>query len=193
MINSVCVYSASSTKIPTSYVEAARRLGAELAKANISCINGGSNRGLMHEISKEVIINGGHTIGVIPQFMIDEGWESRELHELIVTDSMHERKAKMIELADAIIALPGGCGTLEELFEAITWKQLGLHSKPIIVVNIDGFYDPLVTLLERAIEQNFMRDVHAKMWLVVATIEEAVQALHSEHDWDSSLRKFAAI
>jgi len=193
VIHSVCVYSASSTKIPNAYVDAARRLGAELAKAKISCINGGSNRGLMHEISKEVIMHGGHTIGVIPQFMIDEGWESKDLHELIVTNSMHERKAKMIELADAIVALPGGCGTLEELFEAITWKQLGLHSKPIIIVNIDGFYDPLITMLDKAIEQNFMRDVHAKMWFVASDIDEVLLALHSEHDWDPSLRKFAAI
>lgn len=193
MIHKVCVYSASSTKIPEVYMEAARTLGRALAEANIQCINGGSNRGSMHELSSAARKHGGHTIGVIPQFMIDEGWESRELGELIVTHSMHDRKAKMIELSDAIVALPGGCGTLEELFEAITWKQLGLHAKPIVIVNVSGFYDPLIALLERAVEQNFMRDIHARMWSVVGSAEEVVDALRSETGWDPTLKKFAAI
>ena len=106
---------------------------------------------------------------------------------------MHERKQKMANLSDGIIALPGGCGTLEELLEIITWKQLGLYLNPIIILNINGFFDPLFQMLERAIEENFMRQQHGDIWKVAQTSEEAVELLQTTPVWDASIRKFAAI
>ena len=113
--------------------------------------------------------------------------------ELIEVTSMHERKQKMANLSDGIIALPGGCGTLEELLEIITWKQLGLYLNPIIILNINGFFDPLFQMLERAIEENFMRQQHGDIWKVAQTPEEAVELLQTTPVWDASIRKFAAI
>jgi len=115
------------------------------------------------------------------------------LTELIEVTSMHERKQKMANLSDGIIALPGGCGTLEELLEIITWKQLGLYLNPIIILNINGFFDPLFQMLERAIEENFMRQQHGDIWKVAQTPEEAVELLQTTPVWDASIRKFAAI
>ena len=112
---------------------------------------------------------------------------------MIEVTSMHERKQKMANLSDGIIALPGGCGTLEELLEIITWKQLGLYLNPIIILNINGFFDPLFQMLERAIEENFMRQQHGDIWKVAQTPEEAVELLQTTPVWDASIRKFAAI
>ena len=108
-------------------------------------------------------------------------------------NSMHERKARMASLSDAVIALPGGCGTLEELLEIITWKQLGLYLNPIVILNTAGYYDPLLALLEKAVEQNFMRTEHTRMWVVATTPQDAIDALYSAPDWNGSVRKFAAI
>ena len=106
---------------------------------------------------------------------------------------MHERKQKMANLSDGIIALPGGCGTLEELLEIITWKQLGLYLNPIVILNINGFYDPLLQMLDQAIEQHFMRPEHGKIWQVATTVEEAVDLLYTTPVWNKEIRKFAAI
>ncbi|MGL5788234.1 MAG: TIGR00730 family Rossman fold protein [Bacteroidales bacterium] len=193
MIKSVCVYSASSTKIHDKYFDAAYRLGKVLGQAGITCVNGGSNKGLMKTVSESTMEHGGKTIGVIPAFMIDEGWENRELNELIITDSMHDRKEKMAELADAVVALPGGCGTLEELLEIITWKQLGLFENPVIILNFEGFYNPLIEMLDKAVSENFMREVHREMFSVVNTPEEVLEAIKNAPRWDTPPRKFAAI
>ena len=181
-IHSVCVYSASSTKIAPVYFEAAEKLGRLLAKQHIRLINGAGSIGLMRSVADAVLKNGGEVTGVIPHFM-----------ELIEVTSMHERKQKMANLSDGIIALPGGCGTLEELLEIITWKQLGLYLNPIIILNINGFFDPLFQMLERAIEENFMRQQHGDIWKVAQTPEEAVELLQTTPVWDASIRKFAAI
>ena len=113
--------------------------------------------------------------------------------ELIEVESMHERKRLMAEKSDAVIALPGGCGTLEELLEIITWKQLGLYLNPIVILNTNGFFDPLLEMLENAIEGNFMRKQHGDIWHVAHTPEEAVELVYSIPVWDGSIRKFAAI
>ena len=125
--------------------------------------------------------------------MVEQNWHHTGLTELIEVTSMHERKQKMANLSDGIIALPGGCGTLEELLEIITWKQLGLYLNPIIILNINGFFDPLFQMLERAIEENFMRQHHGDIWKVAQTPEEAVELLQTTPVWDASIRKFAAI
>ena len=188
-----CVYSASSTKIAPVYFEAAEKLGRLLAKQHIRLINGAGSIGLMRSVADAVLKNGGEVTGVIPHFMVEQNWHHTGLTELIEVTSMHERKQKMANLSDGIIALPGGCGTLEELLEIITWKQLGLYLNPIIILNINGFFDPLFQMLERAIEENFMRQQHGDIWKVAQTPEEAVELLQTTPVWDASIRKFAAI
>lgn len=192
-IHSVCVYSASSTKIASVYFEAAEKLGSLLAKQHIRLINGAGSIGLMRSVADAVLENGGEVTGVIPHFMVEQNWHHTGLTELIEVTSMHERKQKTANLSDGIIALPGGCGTLEELLEIITWKQLGLYLNPIIILNVNGFFDPLLEMLERAIEENFMRRQHGDIWKVARTPEEAVELLQTTPVWDASIRKFAAI
>ena len=192
-INSVCVYSASSTKIDAVYFQAAEALGRLLAGHRIRLINGAGNLGLMRSVADAVLKNGGEVTGVIPHFMVEQNWHHTGLTELIEVESMHERKQKMANLSDGIIALPGGCGTLEELLEIITWKQLGLYLNPIIVLNVNGFFDPLLEMFEKAIEENFMRQQHRDIWKVARTPEEAVELLYETPVWDVSIRKFAAI
>ena len=192
-IHSVCVYSASSTKINPVYFEAAKELGCLLAKRHIRLINGAGSIGLMRSVADGVLENGGEVTGVIPHFMVEQNWHHTGLTELIEVDSMHERKQKMADLSDAVIALPGGCGTLEELLEIITWKQLGLYLNPIVILNINGFFDSLLEMLDRAIDENFMRRQHGDIWKVASTPEEAIELIHSTPVWDSSIRKFAAI
>ena len=192
-INSVCVYSASSTKIAPVYFETAEELGRLLAEHRIHLINGAGSIGLMRSVADAVLKNGGEVIGVIPHFMVEQNWHHTGLTELIEVESMHERKQKMADLSDGVIALPGGCGTLEELLEIITWKQLGLYLNPIVILNVNGFFDPLLEMLEKAIEENFMRREHGDIWKVAQTPEEAVKLLYETPVWDVSIRKFAAI
>lgn len=192
-ITSICVYCASSTKVDKAYFEAAERLGTLLATRDICLINGAGSIGLMSATSDAVLNAGGKVTGVIPEFMVKEGWGHPGLTELLVVDSMHERKKKMADLSDAVIALPGGCGTLEELLEIITWKQLGLYLKPIVILNIKGYFDPLLEMLRKSIEENFMRSQHAAIWQVAQTPEEALEYIENASTWDVSIRKFAAI
>ncbi|WP_322933569.1 TIGR00730 family Rossman fold protein [Bacteroides sp. CG01] len=192
-INSVCVYSASSTKIDEVYFNAARQLGQLLAKRHIRLINGAGSIGLMRSVADAVLENGGEVTGVIPKFMVEQGWHHTGLSKLVEVESMHERKQLMADLSDAVIALPGGCGTLEELLEIITWKQLGLYLNPIVILNTNGFFDPLLDMLTRAIDENFMRRQHGEIWHVATTPEEAVELIYTVPVWDASIRKFAAI
>ncbi len=192
-INSVCVYSASSTKIDQTYFNAATKLGELLAQKDIRLINGAGSIGLMRAVADGSLKAGGEVIGVIPRFMVEQNWHHKGLTKLVEVDSMHERKKLMADLSDGIIAMPGGCGTLEELLEIITWKQLGLYFNPIVILNINNFFDPLLTQLNEAVEQNFMRPQHAAIWSVANTPEEAVNLLFTTPKWDKDIRKFAAI
>lgn len=132
-------------------------------------------------------------MGVIPRFMVEQGWHHTGLTELHVVNDMHERKQLMARLSDGVIALPGGCGTLEELLEIITWKQLGLYLNPIVVLNVKGYFDPLLAMLAKAVEERFMRVRHGAIWQVAATPDEAIELLFTTPLWDASIRKFAAI
>ena len=192
-IHSVCVYSASSTKINPVYFKAAEELGSLLAEHHIRLINGAGSIGLMCAVAGAVLKNGGEVTGVIPRFMVEQNWHHTGLTELIEVESMHERKQKMANLSDGIVALPGGCGTLEELLEIITWKQLGLYLNPIVILNVNGFFDPLLEMLGKAIDENFMRQQHGDIWKVAQTPEEALRLLYETPVWDISIRKFAAI
>jgi uncharacterized protein (TIGR00730 family) len=192
-IHTICVYCASSTKIDRKYVLAAERLGELLAERHISLMNGGGKFGLMSAMTDAVVNHGGEAIGVIPQFMVDHGWDYNKMSKTIVVKDMHERKQLMADKSDAIIALPGGCGTLDELLEIITWKQLGLYENPIIILNIDGYYDPLLEMFDKAIHNNFMGVLHANLWNVAQTPEEAIELIYNTPLWDKSYSKFAAI
>ena len=192
-INSVCVYSASSTKIDSIYFETAHQLGTLLGTQGIRLVNGAGNMGLMAAVADSVLAGGGVVTGVIPRFMVEQGWHHTGLTELVEVDTMHERKRRMAELSDAVIALPGGCGTLEELLEVITWKQLGLYLKPIVILNVKGYYAPLLEMFGRAAEEHFMGARHMDIWRVAQTPAEALELVRTTPLWDVSIRKFAAI
>lgn len=192
-MNSVCVYCASSTQIDRKFFDAAEELGHLIAQHGLTLITGAGNLGLMNTIENAALEAGGKVTGVIPTFMVREGWHHTGLTQLIETPSMHERKQTMANLSDGIIALPGGCGTMEELLEIITWKQLGLYLNPIVILNIDGYYDALLAQLAKAVEENFMRAIHADIWSVATTPEEAIELLLNTPKWDKNIRKFAAI
>ena len=187
------VYSASSGQVPAVYLEAARTLGRLIASGNHTLVNGAGRTGLMGACTDACLAAGGKAIGVIPQFMIDQGWQHRGMTELIITPDMHRRKELMAEKSDACIALAGGVGTLEELLEIIPWKQLGLYLTPIILLNTNGYYDALLAQLQRAADECFMRPQHTAIWSVAATPEEAIQLALTTPLWDASVRKFAAL
>ena len=147
----------------------------------------------MAAISDAALQAGGKVTGVIPHFMIEQGWNHTGLTQTIAVENMHERKQTMADLSDAVIALPGGCGTLEELLEIITWKQLGLYLNPIVILNTNHFFDPLLNMLDKAIAENFMRNQHGKIWLVADEPAEAIQLIRTAPIWDPSIRKIAKI
>ena len=189
----IAVYCASSTKIHPDFFEAARQLGQELGRRGIGLINGAGNMGLMAATSDACLAEGGEVTGVIPTFMVEQDWHHKGLSRLIETRDMHERKQTIANMSDGCIALPGGCGTLEELMEVITWKQLGLYLKPIVILNTRGYYDPLLQQLQRGIDEHFMGERHASIWRVAETPAEAVDLVLSTPLWDPNVRKFAAI
>jgi uncharacterized protein (TIGR00730 family) len=184
-VKSVCIYCASSNKIDEKFFEAARQVGTSLAQHHITLRYGGGNTGLMGAVAKAVLDNGGQVIGIIPKFMWDNKWGSEDLTQMIIVDTMHERKQTMIENVDAVIALPGGVGTLEELLEVITWKQLGLFNKPILIVNTDGYYDPLIQMFNRAAQEKFMLEDHLSMFTVIngpITRDTIIEAIVEKSD-----------
>lgn len=192
-ISTICVYCASSTQLDDRYVKDAETLGKLLAVKDITCVNGAGKMGLMGAVSNSVLENGGAVVGVIPQFMVDNGWFHPSLTKIHVTQNMHERKQLMAELADAFIALPGGIGTLEELIEVITWKQLGLHRKPVVILNTNHIYDPLLEQLELMAQERFMRDLHTELYQVAENPEEALSLIENAMEWPSDYDKFAAL
>ena len=156
-LQSVCVYCGSGPGKNPAYVEAARAFGRILAKSRIGLVYGGGSLGLMGETARSVLNHGGHVTGIIPGFLSEREHMLIQAQELIVVDDMHQRKQLMFVKSDAFVALPGGLGTLEEFVEQLTWSQLGRHAKPIVLANIDGFWDPLLTLFERMSEEAFIR------------------------------------
>lgn len=192
-IKKITLYAASSSQIDPVYFDAAQRLGELMARYHITCINGAGSRGLMACVSNAILAAGGEVIGVIPQFMIDEGWSHNSLSETIITDDMHKRKQMMAEMSDGCIALPGGVGTMEELLEIITWKQLGLYTKPIVILNTNSFYDELLGMLEKVKKEKFMHPKHATMWYVASEPEDAFRYIMENPAWENNPRSFAAM
>ncbi len=192
MVKSVCVYSASSTKIDEKYVNAARELGRLLAIKGVEMVNGAGVMGLMAECTNAAMENGGKTTGVIPQFMVDRDWHHTGMDKLVVTKDMHERKQTMADFSDGCIALPGGCGTFEEVLEVITWKQIGIYNKPIVIYNVDGYYDLFLQMLHNAVDERFMRPEHLDLWTVATTAEEAIEQVMNAPLWDVEKAKSIA-
>lgn len=189
----ICVFCASSTQVKQSYFEATDRLAQHIAVAGHAVVYGGGAKGLMGQLADSTLKYGGNITGVIPRFMCEVEWNHTGLDQLILVDTMHERKQKMLQMADAIVALPGGCGTLEELLEVITWKRLGIFSNPIIIANIDGYYDPLIAMLDKTVDERFLREEHRQMWKVVATADEILPAILTSTVWGEDARNFAAL
>lgn len=176
----ICVFGASSSRIDRTYSTAAQELGTLMAQHGWGCICGAGSEGLMRAVADGVLQGGGTVTGVIPKFMVDAGWAYDRLTETIVTADMHERKERMATMADAFIALPGGCGTIEELMEVFTWRQLGLLSKPIVLLSTLGFWEPLVAMVHTAVTQGFMKHQHEHLWTVVETPREAIAQIEKQ-------------
>lgn len=166
-------------------------MGRELARAGITVVYGGGAVGSMGHLADGALAAGGRVVGVIPRFMHELEWAHRGLTELHLVADLHERKRMMIAEVDAVVALPGGCGTFEELFEAIAWKRLGIYSGPIVIVNTRGYYAPLIELLDRSVEFRFMDQRHRWMWSIVNEPEEVLGAIHNAPPWSPDSRNFA--
>jgi len=193
ILSQVCVYCASSNLVDQKYFEAAQRLGDELASNGITLIYGGGSSGLMGKIADRVLNQGGRVIGIIPDFMKKVEWAHQGITELHIVGDMHARKKRFLDGTDALVALPGGCGTLEELLEAITLKRLGLFNKPIILLNTGGFYDPLLTMLKRCVDEKFMNAYSADMWSVVSEPEEVIPAILNAPLWHENAIERASL
>jgi uncharacterized protein (TIGR00730 family) len=159
----IAVFCGSSPGASEAYTTEAIRFGKELAKRNITLVYGGSKVGIMGSVADAVLDEGGKVIGVIPRFLEEKEISHKGLTELYTVETMHERKAKMAELADGFVALPGGTGTLEEFFEVLTWAQIGLHQKPCGLLNINGYYTPLQSLFEHMVDQQFIQEKYRSM------------------------------
>jgi uncharacterized protein (TIGR00730 family) len=187
----VCVYCASSRQCDPAYLDAAERLGRHLAHHRATLVYGGGGAGAMARLAEGALSAGGTAIGVMPRFMVDLEWGHKQLTEMCVVEDMRERKRRMLEGADAVVALPGGCGTLEELFEAMTLKRVGHYLGPIILVNTRGFYDRVVAALEHCIAERFMDSRHRDIWTVVNEPEEVLEAIQAAPPWSAENRNFA--
>ena len=175
----ITVFCGSSSGSYEIYEVIARSVGEELANDNIEVVYGGAKVGLMGAVANGVLSKGGQVIGVIPNFLKTKEIAHQGLTELISVESMHERKTKMNELCDGVIALPGGFGTLEELFEMLTWAQLGLHSKPIGILNINGYYDSLITLVDTMIDNGFIKNIHKDMILISNEVDDLIDQMEN--------------
>ena len=190
----ICVFCGANTGLDPAFRSQAEALGTRLGERNIELVFGAGRVGLMGAIADATLAAGGHAIGVIPTGLVDRELAHPGLDELIVVDSMHERKARMAELSDAFIAMPGGLGTLEELFEALTWMQLGIHAKPVGVLDINSFYSHLVAHLDRAAGEGFLRMEHRQTLLVETDIDALIDRLlgfraPQVEEWSSNLRQ----
>lgn len=174
-INAITVYGASSRRINPAYLDAARELGRQIARAGRTLVCGGGQTGVMGAAIDGAIECGGTAVGVLPRFMVERGWEHPALSKMIVAEDMHSRKLTMASLASAAVACPGGVGTFEELMEIITWRKLGLWSGNVVILNTGGYYAPLLDMLDKAIREDFMHPDDIHLWHVAATPAEALR------------------
>ena len=180
-VKALCVYCGSSGAVDPAYLEAARETGRQAAARGIEIVFGGGHVGMMGALADGALAAGGRVVGIIPEILRDRELAHAGASEMIVVDSMHTRKRIMFERSDAFCALPGGMGTLDETFEIITWKQIGLHDKPVILANLKGYWDPLLALLSRQAEAGFVRPRHTGLFRVVERIDSIFEALEAAH------------
>ncbi|HUO95686.1 MAG TPA: TIGR00730 family Rossman fold protein [Steroidobacteraceae bacterium] len=193
LARAVCVYCASSSRCDPEYHAAARELGTRLAADGRTIVYGGSRIGSMGALADGALAGGGRVIGVLPRFLKDLEVSHDGLSELHIVEDMRARKHLMLSRSEAVVALPGGCGTFEELLEAMTLKRLGVYVGPIVIVNTRGYFAPLLALLESAVRERFMDERHLAMWQVVATPVEVIAALASAPPWSVEARRFATL
>lgn len=189
----VCVFAASSSRIDSAYNKVAGELGTVFAREGIHAVFGGGGIGLMGIFADAVLAGNGKITGVIPSFMMDEGWGHSKISDMIITSDMSERKKTIFAMSDAAVALPGGVGTLEELTEVITLKQLGQFNKPIVIVNVNGFYDHLIEFFEHMYRGNFIRLEHKDIWQIVTSAGEVVTAIFNYTGWHADPKVIARI
>ena len=189
----ICVYCASSAQCDPDYHRSAFRLGELLADAGCTTVYGGGGMGSMGALADGALSRQGHVIGIIPRFMTEVEWQHPGLATLDIVEDMRERKHRLLTGSDAVVALPGGCGTLEEVFEAITLKRLGLYLKPIVFVNTRGYYDGLRDFLQHTIRERMMGEAHAAMWQFVDTVEDVLPVIRASEAWPENARAFAAL
>jgi hypothetical protein len=189
----ICVYCASSHHCDPLFHDAARNLGRILAEAGCTVVYGGGGIGSMGALADGALAAGGEVVGIIPRFMTEVEWQHPGLARLEVVEDMRERKHRLLTGSDAVIALPGGCGTLEELFEAITLKRLGLYFNPILLVNTKNFYTPLMGFMDDVVRERFLNPEHATMWQLVDTENDVLDAIRNTPPWPRDARNFAAV
>ncbi len=187
----ICVYCASSAKIDQSYFEATKELAMIFVEHNIEVVYGGGAVGLMGKLADTILENNGNIKGIMPRFMKDLEWAHKSVAEFEFTETMHERKAKFLVGIDGLVALPGGTGTLEEVLEAISLKRLGKFTKPIIILNTNGYYDPLKAMLEKCVTEKFMATQHLSMFDFVEEPTEVIEAIKNAAKWDTGAINFA--
>jgi uncharacterized protein (TIGR00730 family) len=189
----VCVYCASSEMCDRVFHDAAARFGQLLADAGCTIVYGGGAVGLMGSLANGALARGGKVVGVIPRFMTEVEWQHPGIANLEVVEDMRERKHRLLTDSDAVVALPGGCGTLEELFEAITFKRLGLYFNPIVLLNTRNFFTPLQAFMQQVIDERFMNPEHAAMWSLVNTPEEVLPRIRATPKWREDAREYAVV
>lgn len=176
-MNSICVYCGSSDKVEQKFLDAATLVGKSIAEKGLRLVYGGGSTGLMGAVADSALAHQGEVIGVIPEHLKRVELVHQDLSRMEVVGDMHQRKARMIELSDAFIALPGGFGTMEELFEVLTWAQLGLHRKAIGLLNVDNYYEDLLNFLEHANDEGFTYNEHQSLYRHSSSVEELIEAV----------------
>ncbi len=189
----VCVYAASSAQVHPEHQQAAYALGQQLALNGHSLVYGGGSQGLMGAVADGALTHGGEVIGILPKFMADLEWGHPGLTELCLVEDMRERKHLLLTGSDAVVALPGGCGTLEELFEAITLKRLGIYFNPIVLLNSRNYYQPLQTFMQQVIDEKFMAVEHGAMWSLVDSVDEVLPEILRTPAWREDARDYAVV
>jgi len=192
-VKRVTVYASSSNALAESYFHAAARLGTVLGQSGVDIVYGGGGVGLMRAMADHALAEGAHVHGVIPGFLNTVEHGHRNLSQLEVVSDMRERKHRMLADSDAVVSLPGGTGTFEEVFEALTLKRLGDFPGPIVLVNTNHYFDRMVGFLQHSVSERFMSDLHLDMWSVVDEPEQVFEAMHSAREWGRDAREFAAV
>lgn len=185
MKKKICIYCSSSAKTPQRYVDSAKEIIRILYEQKYGLVYGGGAIGLMGTIADEMLLHGGEVVGIIPAFMKAVEWDHPDVKNMITVSSMHERKQRFLQEADVLLALPGGCGTLEELLEAITLKRLAIYKNPIVIFNQDGFYDGLLQQFDRCVEDQCMSEKHKEIWTVITHPDQLIEAIENATSFEN--------